>query len=476
MQKLKIVFLIISLVQLSSCGKKSDEDQNNANLSTEKTPQEHYDPRNNEDFDGDLIPNFLDPEPFIADSPLANIKFKMRSNQLPSGELIFDLNQIDRHQIIQNIGANFRDADLKYNLDLGLTAKQVQISANQQLEIQSSLVTTEDISMMHFEIRKNNQSIFTGELDESNQVESKINSNLMLGHPLKLKIIDFNFKRADQIISYQNFQASLKKHTYRVTIIPADKELKTYQVAHKIGLHEGLKVAGYNELEISELLSRNSGLYLNDLQHLQDEEGSWIVLNHNLKPKAGEHIIFLFVKAKELKNLPQQQQSLESFFYAPDFSFQTGDSKLFRFKISGHFLYAHPKSTSYPVTCIQGSHPWKTSYELVTVHNEKYSMNMSNIKNFMGFFQNGQDITAHLQVKNGYYELSQNSAYQEIQVKLNSSFPRSAIRGIPKPKTGWCGYYLQKPDGQRIQYYSEEYNPILEIEFKMEAKREPLMH
>ena len=238
MEKSLIIILTFSFL-ISACGKKNDSGKKSRGI-VEKldSPKGKAD---NNDFDGDMIENSQDTQPYIAQIPKAEDVLQFKSK-----DQILHLQQRTDLKVIKDILLkDFYGGDIKHTPQLyhSLKMKKLVDQPNLQLIANKKL----GFSSVDFTLSNDESSLFNYKLIDSNLELTHIPAQFYEKSPLLISINNYQLLQGGNLTSYKELLKSIMKSSYRLTIIQ-DGKVKTFLISSELSIEEGLEKVGLSQV------------------------------------------------------------------------------------------------------------------------------------------------------------------------------------------------------------------------------------
>ena len=477
MQKLKTIFLLVSLTAIiCSCGKQSEENNNHS----------RDDQQNLYDYDGDFIPNHKDARPFVADLPAQSLKGKI---EIENKEYSFDLNNLDQKELIHYLAHNLRKTNLRYSLSINPSTNPLNILESGPLKVKVDLSKDSNIFDLDIQVQSKDNTILAGILDENHNLDAYVTSQQMKNKSLSLVLRSYSFKREDKLFNSQELNSSLNKSCYKLTIIK-DELTESFWVAKNLKIKEAFQVIGHEDL-YNEVFNSKPAIQSNDLQSIPDSTKSWFVLNKENQVNAGDHLIFIQATAQKLKSVPGEKEIFSTSYFKPSIEISLNQLTKISFKITGEFHHFSPSQQilkTYRRNFSRGFNSPKFRECLVTQYSYNeftHSFNLSNIDDFFDATIDGKKIQFSKFFNGKRITLKNLNNKQKISINLKNKFNLPSIltgiqRGTSKNPQGGSDCHIENfwdnILSKKVQFGTTSHKGLRRIKVDLEIEREFLIH
>lgn len=290
-----ITILLFSFF-LIGCGKKNETGEYSpGQISNKRTIQ--FDEN---DYDGDYIPNNEDLRPYIADFPSLNKVLAISHDGI---------------SLKASIALENSSIDLKEKLKRAFPFKSFKFSPNELLKVQLTQSEPHDY-IGDFEIENtagiSNLSLTIQGFDSKELSFEKVSSRLKVPlsqisknrkKPIFIKINDFSFRQEGKKLKYSNLLEKLDSSTYKLNIIK-ENEYKTFRVSTYLTIEEALEHLGLKEIK-EKFKNSHRALKHMPLEVISNDLTFWRLVNTNSqeiadKIPAGSSVSIINISKKKL--------------------------------------------------------------------------------------------------------------------------------------------------------------------------------
>jgi hypothetical protein len=434
MEKSLIIILTFSFL-ISACGKKNDSGSKSQGIiEKSSTSNRIIDPN---DFDGDMIENSQDTQPYIAQIPKAEDVLQFKSK-----DQIVHLHQRTNLKVIKNILIkDFHVGDIKHTPQLYHSFKMKKLVGQTNLQLIAN--KKQGFSSVEFTLSNDKSSLFNYKLIDSNLELPHIPSQFYDKSPLLISINNYELLQGGKLTSYKELLKNIMKSSYRLTIIH-DGKVKTFLISSELSIEDGLEKVGlsqviydyntalkYKSIYESELIPNQASLW--KLLNVKDQG-----LTQYISP--GKQISIVKFTKEQLSKKVHFERKFSLSMDKLKSTYPIKGAVKFDFNI---FVTRYElKQKSIKNNCMNGWEP--CDYYKNTVHKINKRLTPKEISSTVQFFVNNQRLT-YDQFKNYKFK---NSAEHSISFKI-----------IKKPITSLkVGYTAGKHcrNGKKILSFQED--------------------
>ncbi|MFT6631649.1 MAG: hypothetical protein ACJAS4_001605 [Bacteriovoracaceae bacterium] len=238
MEKSLIIILTFSFL-ISACGKKNDSGSKSQGIiEKSSTSNRIIDPN---DFDGDMIENSQDTQPYIAQIPKAEDVLQFKSK-----DQILHLQQRTDLKVIKDILLkDFYGGDIKHTPQLYHSLKMKSLVDQPNLQLIAN--KKQGFSSVEFTLSNDESSLFNYKLIDSNLELTHIPAQFYQKSPLLISINNYELLQGGKLTSYKELLKNIMKSSYRLTIIH-DGKVKTFLISSELSIEEGLEKVGLSQV------------------------------------------------------------------------------------------------------------------------------------------------------------------------------------------------------------------------------------